>query len=144
MVTGLIFFPFLETDNDTDIAITWENDADNDGYTLWEEHAGGSDSDSNPNSLPSREFVLEDKVSEWNSTNWLVYNGPISIPQSNNAKPSLLASQLNLGVLGNYPPGYSDIAQIAGSTSVTVSGDVIVRKVHFWSDANKISLLMGI
>ena len=48
---GFDLFPVFADSNDTDIAITWENDADNDGYTLWEEHVGGSD-DNNASSFP--------------------------------------------------------------------------------------------
>ena len=48
---GFDLFPVLGDSNDTDIAITWEVDADSDGYTQWEEHVGGSD-DNNASSLP--------------------------------------------------------------------------------------------
>gem|GEM_PF-1601334 len=134
-------------------------DDDNDGLTYSQEQALGT-SDSNPdtdgdgatdkqemekstspldaNSYPPRDFVLEDKSSDWNSTDWQVYNGLFTFPQSNNTKPSVLASQLDLQFIGNYPPGPSDYAQIAGNTSVTVTENITVRKIHFWSDANEI------
>jgi hypothetical protein len=134
-------------------------DDDNDGLTYSQEQALGT-SDSNPdtdgdgatdkqemekstspldaNSYPPRDFVLEDKSSDWNSTDWQVYNGLFTFPQSNNTKPSVLASQLDLQFIGNYPPGPSDYAQIAGNTSVTVTENITVRKIHLWSDANEI------